>query len=88
MKYELQRYIYRSIRLKVKQEVIHVNSPSASTSELRYFSTRMEKYRNPLVAEGKSVSPMIQNIKKKIKLLIFIVNICQKEIGKNSHGII
>jgi hypothetical protein len=30
MKYELQQYIYRSIRLRVKQEVIHVDSKNLS----------------------------------------------------------
>jgi len=46
----------------------------------------VEKYHNPLVAEGGISFSYDQNIENMFKLSISVVNNCQKEIGGNSHA--
>jgi hypothetical protein len=46
----------------------------------------MEKYHNPLAAEGEYVSPVTNNVKYILKLLISVLNDKRKEIGGNSQA--
>jgi hypothetical protein len=50
------------------------------------WAERCRKYRNPLIAEGESVSPMTKNVKNIFKLTISVINDCRKKIGGNVYA--